>query len=126
MKIEKFEDIKVWQDSRCFVNQIYKIIGESKIKNDYTLKDQIQGAALSIMNNIAEGFERNNNKEYIRFLQYSKASAGEVRSMLLLAKDLNYITQEQFTGVYEDSLNLGSQLSNFMKYLRTNLKSRIK
>jgi len=82
MKAASFEDLKVWQDTRDFVKSIYEITTTDSFKKDYGLKDQIQRAAVSIMNNIAEGFERNNNKEFITFLKYSKGSAGEVRSTL--------------------------------------------
>jgi len=70
------------------------------------------------MNNIAEGFERNNNKEYIKFLGYSKGSAGEVRSMLYVALDLRYISEDNFTVSYKASVNVITQISNFTKYLR--------
>lgn len=72
MKIEKFEDLKVWQYSRKLVNDIYKLMSSSLFSKDYGLKDQIQRATVSIMNNITEGFERDNDKEFIRFLIYSK------------------------------------------------------
>jgi four helix bundle protein len=79
MKIERFEDLKVWQYSRTLVTDIYILTKGPSFNKDYGLKDQIQRASVSIMNNIAEGFERDNNKEFIRFLIYSKGSAGEVR-----------------------------------------------
>lgn len=88
MAIKQFEDLKVWQSSREFVKSIYKLTSKTKFKNDYGFKDQIQRASVSIINNIAEGFERDNNKEFIRFLTFSKGSAGEVRSLLYVAKDL--------------------------------------
>ena len=68
------------------------------------------------MNNIAEGFERENNKEFVKFLRYSKGSAGEVRSMLYICLDLNYISKEEFDKCYNNSLNIISQISNFIKY----------
>lgn len=71
------------------------------------------------MNNIAEGFERNNNKEYIKFLGHSKGSAGEVRSMLYVAADLGYISQDSFNTIYQMSINIITQLSNFIKYLKS-------
>lgn len=76
------KDLKLWQDPREFVKSIYELTSAEKFKIDFGLKDQFQRAAVSIMNNIAEGFERNNNKEFIKFLGYSKGSAGEIRSML--------------------------------------------
>jgi len=121
MKVASFEDLKVWQDSRDFVKSIYEIATTDSFKKDYGLKDQIQRAAVSIMNNIAEGFERNNNKEFITFLKYSKGSAGEVRSMLYVALDLNYISEVSFNKNYELAIDIIRQLSNFIKYLRKNI-----
>jgi four helix bundle protein len=118
MKVKAFEDLKVWQDSRVFVKSIYEITANEKFNRDYSLKDQIQRAAVSIMNNIAEGFERDSNKEFVTFLKYAKGSAGEVRSMLYIILDLNYITGDDFKKYFEDSINIITQISNFQKYLR--------
>ena len=118
MKAKTFENLKVWQDSREFVKSIYELTSSTKFAKDFGLKDQIQRAAVSIMNNIAEGFERNNNKEFILFLKYSKGSAGEVRSMLYVAFDLNYISKSAFDKCYENVINIITQISNFIKYLR--------
>jgi four helix bundle protein len=126
MKAASFEDLKVWQDSREFVKVIYELTSSDNFKKDFGLKDQIQRAAVSIMNNIAEGFERNNNNEFIRFLKYSKGSAGEVRSMLYIALDLNYISKKSFDNTYENSIDIITQLSNFIKYLKKHsLKEKI-
>jgi four helix bundle protein len=92
----RFEDLKVWIDSCEFTESIYQLTFNDQLKKDFSFKDQIRRASVSIMNNIAEGFERNSNKEFIRFLFYSKGSAGEVRSMLYLARQLGYINQNQF------------------------------
>lgn len=117
MKVKTFEDLQVWQDARKFVKSIYELTSLEKFKKDYGLKDQIQRAAVSIMNNISEGFERNNNREYKNFLGYAKGSAGEVRSMLYIAFDLNYISKSEFDVTYKDSVNIITQISNFKKYL---------
>jgi four helix bundle protein len=118
MKSKTFEDLKVWQDSRDFVKSIYELTSSNNFAKDYGLKDQIQRAAVSIMNNIAEGFERNNNKEFIIFLKYSKGSAGEIRSMLYVALDLNYITKSTFDDFYKNVIEIITQISNFIKYLK--------
>jgi len=118
MKEKTFENLKVWQDSREFVKSIYELTASECFKKDFGLKDQIQRAAVSIMNNIAEGFERNNNKEFVLFLKYSKGSAGEVRSMLYVALDLNYIQKNAFDKCYENAINIITQISNFIKYLK--------
>ena len=118
MKAKTFEDLKVWQDSREFVKSIYELTSSNNFAKDYGLKDQIQRAAVSIMNNIAEGFERNNNKEFVVFLKYSKGSAGEIRSMLYVALDLNYITKSTFDENYKNVIKIITQISNFIKYLK--------
>ena len=119
MKVNAFEDLQVWKDSRILVKSIYRLTSEGIFNKDFGLKEQIQRASMSIMNNIAEGFERNNNKEYIKFLGYSKGSAGEVRSMLYVATDLGYISKDSFNALYQLSINIIAQLSNFIKYLKS-------
>jgi len=92
-KIERFEDLEIWQKARIICNDIYKIGESSKLKADYKLYNQINGSTGSIMDNIAEGFERNGNKEFNQFLSIAKASCGETRSQLYRILDRNYITQ---------------------------------
>ena len=127
MRVKSFEDLQVWQDAREFVKSIYEIASLNNFKKDYGLKDQIQRAAVSIMNNISEGYERDNNKEFMNFLGYAKGSAGEVRSMLRAALDLNYISKKEFDKNYSASVNIITQISNFKKYLRNyTIKENIK
>lgn len=118
MKVNSFEDLQVWKDSRILVKSIYQLTSDGKFNKDFGLREQIQRASVSIMNNISEGFERNNNKEYIKFLGYSKGSAGEVRPMLYVATDLGYISQDSFNVHYEMAINIITQISNFIKYLK--------
>lgn len=118
MKSKTFEALNVWQDSREFVKSIYELTSSNNFAKDYGLKDQIQRAAVSIMNNIAEGFERNNNKVFVVFLKYSKGSAGEIRSMLYIALDLKYISQSTFDEYYSNVIKIITQISNFIKYLK--------
>lgn len=126
MKIKTFEEIKVWQDARAFVKEIYNLTASEKFKKDYGLREQIQRAAVSILNNISEGFERNNNKEFIKFLLYSKGSAGEIRAMLYVALDINYISDEEFQKYYTNAINIITQIANFITYLRkSTIKNRI-
>lgn len=120
MTVKKFEELNVWQDAKQLVVAVYKATSQSPINKDFGFKDQIQRAAISIMNNIAEGFERDNNKEFVRFLTYSKGSAGEVRSMLYIALDLDYITKKQFHELYELSILIIKQIASLKKYLKTN------
>ncbi len=118
MEVKSFEDLQVWQDARILVKTIYELTSSDNFRKDYGLKDQIQRAAVSIMNNISEGFERDNNKEFMNFLGYAKGSAGEVRSMLYVALDLKYISKDNFDTNYNMAVNIITQISNFKKYLR--------
>jgi len=120
MTIEKFEDINAWKESRNLINAVYQITAKQPFSKDFGLKDQIQRAAVSVMNNIAEGFERDNNREFIRFLVYSKGSAGEIRSLLYVALDLQYITESEFRNLYDDAVSIIKQTSKFIQYLKGN------
>ena len=113
-KIEKFEDIIVWQKSQELIMLIY---GDFRNIKDYAFRDQIQRAAVSIMNNIAEGYERKGNKEFRKFLYIAKGSCGEVRSMLYLAFKLKYIQKDKFDLLLNECLIISRMLSNFIKSL---------
>ncbi|MBC8465870.1 four helix bundle protein [bacterium] len=95
MKISRFEDLEVWRTARAIANSTYKLTHNNTFSQDFALKDQLSGSAISIIANIAEGFERNSNKDFIRFLRYSISSAAESKSHLYLAMDLSYISQDQ-------------------------------
>jgi four helix bundle protein len=97
---DRFEDLDAWKVARELANLIYVLGRESGFSRDYSFKDQIQRAAVSGMNNIAEGFERGSNKDFAKFLFIARGSVGEVRSMLYLALDQKYITEEQFGEAY--------------------------
>lgn len=99
------------------VKSIYELTAEGNLAKDFGFKDQLQRGAISIMNNISEGFERDNNKDFRNSLSYAKGSAGELRSMLYITLDLNYITQKQFDELYSLSIKVITQISNFKKYL---------
>jgi len=122
MSIKKFEDLRIWQESRELTKFIYKLTSKQFFKKDFGLKDQIQRASVSVMTNIAEGFERDSNNEFIKFLAYSKGSCGEVRSLLYVALDLNYINQEEFNDNYCRSISIITQTSKFITYLRSTKK----
>jgi four helix bundle protein len=117
-KIERFEDLKCWQQARKVVNLVYDVCDTEKIFRDFTTKDQIKRAALSSMNNIAEGFGRFSNKEFIRFLEISESSAMETRSMLYILIDRKYIDQKKFDEIYNEVIDLTNQVIGFIKYLR--------
>jgi len=114
MKIEKFEDIIAWQRANKLAIDIYK-----KFKNcrDFSFKNQLQRAVVSITNNIAEGFERKGNKEFIRFLYIAKGSCGETRSMLYMALKLEYISDLDFKIFYNLSVEISKILSGLIKTL---------
>ena len=115
MKINKFEDILSWQKSKVLTINIYKAFKETK---DFGFKNQIERASVSIMNNIAEGFERKSNKEFIYFLFVAKGSCGEVRSMLYLAKELNKINEQQFKEFYNLSIEISKLISGLIKSIK--------
>lgn len=98
--IQRFEDIRGWQKARELVREIYKITDEGPFKRDWGLRDQIRRAAVSAMSNIAEGFARKNDKEFVRFLNFASASASEVQSQLYVALDIGYLNQAQFERLY--------------------------
>jgi four helix bundle protein len=114
MTIEKFEDIVSWQRAKDLTLEIYKTFENSK---DFNFKTQIHRASISIMNNIAEGFERKSNKEFKQFLFIAKGSAGEVRSMLHLGLDLKYFNKEKFDELHDKVIIISKMLSNFIKTL---------
>ena len=116
-KFKSFEEINSWQKSRIFNKKIYLITENSNFKKDSDFVRQIRRASLSISSNIAEGFERNTDKEFIYFLYVAKASAGEVRSQLYLAFDLEYIIKEEFEMLLESVTEISKLLSGFIKYL---------
>ena len=116
--LTRFEQLKVWQDARSFDQKLFSFIKHADDKSDGFLKNHILKTSGSIMDNIAEGFEREGNKEFIQFLSYSKGSAGELRSQLYRAMDHDMINQNNFDQLIDPLLNLSQQLSNFMNYLK--------
>ena len=117
-KIKRFEDIDAWKDARLLVKQCYLLVKKDALPRDFGFKDQLQHAAVSIMSNIAEGFERGSNKEFVQYLYISRASAGEVRSLIYAAFDLGYITQEEFSSLMESLISLSRQIGGFISYLK--------
>ncbi len=114
--IQKFEDIVAWQKAKVFSLVIYSTFVGCK---DFSFKNQIERAAVSIMNNIAEGYERQTNKEFRNFLFIAKGSSGEVRSMLALALDLGYINNQQYLVLADHASEISKILSGFIKTLKT-------
>jgi len=117
MKYKRFEEIPVWRQARKFTKTIYKTCSKTAFKNDFSLMDQIRRASVSIMLNIAEGFERRSNKEFARFVNIAKASAAEVRCVFYVALDEEYISQAKFDNLFEEITSISNQLAKFEKYL---------
>ena len=123
--ITKFEDIEAWQKARELTNAVYSCSGKGAFAKDFGLRDQIRRAAVSIMSNIAEGFERSGSAEFLQFLAIAKGSAGEVEAQLYVALDQGYINQEQFDSIRSTASSTKKLIAGFMNYLkRSNLKGQ--
>ncbi len=119
-KIEKFEDLIAWQKARILTRKIYQVTREGEFAKDFGLRNQIQRAAVSIMSNIAEGFERYNPNEFHQFLSIAKASCAEVRSQLYVALDVAYLNNDQFISL----LNLAKETGRVIGGLRISVDKR--
>lgn len=117
--IKSFEDIQAWQKSRESNKEIYKVSSQGSFNKDFGLRDQIRRASVSVLSNIAEGFERNGSKEFIYFLSIAKGSAGELRAQLYVALDLEYITKAEFEKLNILVTETSKMISGFMNYLRS-------
>jgi four helix bundle protein len=117
-KIERFEDIIAWQRARALTKEVYASTRVGQFAKDYGLKDQIQRASVSTMSNIAEGFERGGDREFIQFLSNSKGSCGEVKSQLYVALDQSYISTAGFGELYAKADEVSRLVGGFMVYLR--------
>jgi four helix bundle protein len=115
---KKFEDISAWQKSRELTKEIYSVTGQGSFARDFGLKDQIRRASVSIMSNIAEGFERSGTGEFMQFLATAKGSAGEVRSQLYVALDQDYIMRTRFEVMANSATQISRMISGLMSYLR--------
>lgn len=119
-KIEKFEDLKCWQESRVLVKKVYELTNSEYLSKDRDTRSQFRRAALSIMNNIAEGFGRFSKREKIRFFEYSSSSAAEVKSMLYLFQDLKYLEKQELNFLFEQVATTQKLTLGLVRYLNNN------
>jgi len=118
MKIEKFEDLEIWKEARELCKMVFEITSVSPFCNDYKLRDQIRASSGSIMDNIADGFERGGNKEFIQFLGIAKGSCGETRSQSYRAFDYKYINQNILDEFISRTTQLSKKISSLITYLK--------
>jgi four helix bundle protein len=114
-KVERFEELRVWQEARTLANTLYEI---TRQLTDFPFRDQLRSAAISIMNNIAEGFERRTDADFARFLDIAKGSSGEIRSMLYLGEDQGYVPADRAAHLRASAEQLSAGIATFAKYLR--------
>ena len=117
--VRDFEELSIFQKARELSKKIYPVTNREGFKSDYRFVQQIRAAAGSIMDNIAEGFERTGNKEFLNFLYIAKGSCGEVRSQLIRANDIGYLTPEEYEELYSDCRKLSASIMNFIKEIKT-------
>ena len=115
---KRFERLPVWIDARWLVKNIYQITRSTSLNKEYSLRNQIERAAVSIMANIAEGYERDGDNEFVQYLSNAKASAGELRSHLYVVTDAGFIEAEDLTPVLEKATSVSRQLSGMIRYIR--------
>jgi four helix bundle protein len=117
-KIERFEDLEGWKIARELTRIVYQISSVGEFAHDFGLRDQIRRASVSILSNIAEGFERGGDKEFLQFLAMAKGSCGEIRSQLYVAFDQSYIDEKQFKEISDKAVEASQIISGLIKYLR--------
>lgn len=118
MKIERFEDLEIWQEARLLCKRIYVLTSVEPFSKDFKLRDQIRASSGSVMDNIAEGFERGGNNEFFQFLSIAKGSCGETRSQLYRSFDAGYINKEVFDELQSMTIRLSKRISSFMNHLK--------
>lgn len=126
MIAKRFEDLIFWQKARELTKLIYTYAQNDKFKNDYGFKDQIQRSGVSVMSNIAEGFGRGSNTEFVQFLFVAKGSLSEVKSQLYIAMDLNYVDNPEFNKAYDMAEEISKLINAFIKSLKGDKKRGLK
>lgn len=116
--LQKFEDMEIWQRARKLAARVYDCTKLRDFAKDFGLKDQIRRAAISVMSNVAEGFDRSGNREFVQFLTVAKGSVGELRSQLYIALDQKYIGQSEFDLIARETEEIGRMIVGFIKYLQ--------
>jgi four helix bundle protein len=116
--VTRFEEIRAWQTARELTQRIYRVSNEGAFGRDFGLRDQMRRASVSIMSNIAEGFESDTQAQFIRYLGLAKASAGELRAQLYVALDAGYLVKNEFDALFALAEKASSQLSRFVSYLK--------
>jgi four helix bundle protein len=117
-KVKKFEEIESWKKARSLTKQVYEATLTGPFARDFGLRDQIRRAAVSILSNIAEGFERGGDKEFLQFLSIAKGSSGELRAQLYVALDQRYISNERFEQLSAEATKVSQLIAGFMRYLK--------
>lgn len=115
--INRFENLEIWKEARRLAKEIHLIAVDTELRSDLRFKNQIKDSSGSVMDNIAEGFERDGNLEFRQFLSIAKGSAGETRSQLYRVFDFEYISEEKFEALKKDYENLSGKIKNFITYL---------
>ncbi|HBH46595.1 MAG: hypothetical protein A2445_02210 [Candidatus Jacksonbacteria bacterium RIFOXYC2_FULL_44_29] len=123
MKINRFEELNIWKISLVITRDVYDLTSKKDFSRDFGLRDQLRRSIISISSNIVEGFEKNNNNEFIRFLKIAKGSVGEARNQLHIALAVKYITEQEFEKINNDSESLAKQIGAFISYLENKRKN---
>ena len=118
MHIKYFEDLEIWKEARRLTKEIYRVTSGPKFSKDFSLRDQLRSAVVSIVSNVAEGFERGGNQEFCQFLYIAKGSCGEVRSQLYVAVDQGYISADESEELLNSLKRLSSMIGSLINYLK--------
>lgn len=124
MKIQRFEELNIWKISLKITKEVYDLTAKKDFARDFGLRDQLRRAIVSVSSNIVEGFEKNNNNEFVRFLKIAKGSAGEARNQLHIALVVGYITEKEFEKVGQELEQLSAQIGRFISYLEEKKRNK--
>jgi four helix bundle protein len=114
----RFEDLEVWRKARILVAEVYRRTGQGRFSHDFGLREQIRRAAVSVGSNIAEGYERGGNREFLQFVSHAKGSCGEVRAQLHIAHDQGYLGQADYEDLVERATEISRMLAGLIRHLR--------